>query len=65
LVDDFLIKKKLINRLKSPKDVFRQVTQILNDSEEIRRRQRELARKLLSQMEDPIDVIITEVEHGH
>jgi predicted glycosyltransferase len=65
MVDDYLIKKKLINRLKSPKDVFRKVTQILDDSDEIRRKQRELARKLLSQMEDPIDVIITEVERGH
>jgi len=65
MVDDYLIKKKLINRLKSPKEVFRKVTQILDDSDEIRRKQRELARKLLSQMEDPIDVIITEVERGH
>ncbi len=62
IVDNYLIKKKMINRLKSPKDVVGKVAQILNDSETIRRKQRELARNIISQMEDPIDIIVTEIE---
>jgi predicted glycosyltransferase len=65
MVDNYLIKKKLVYRLKSPKEVVKKVTQILDDSKDIRRKQRELARNLITQMEDPIDIIITEIERDH
>lgn len=65
MVDNYLIKKKLVYRLKSPKEVVKKVAQILNDSEDLRRKQRELAHNLLTQMEDPLDVIIAEIESDH
>lgn len=62
IVEKYLIKKKLVYRENKPKKVVKRITQILGDLENTRKKQREKARTLTSKMEDPIEVIVREIE---
>ena len=62
IVENYLIKEKLVHRITDPDKASRKIIQILDNYETIRRTQREKAQALISKMEDPLDVIINTVE---
>ncbi len=64
LVEKYLVKKKLVYRETKPQNVVKRINQILENLENTRKLQREKARKLTSAMEDPIDVIVREIERN-
>jgi len=61
-VEKFLIKEKLVSRITDPKHVLKKITQILKDPEKVRKSGEHRSKKLISQMEDPIDVIFKHIE---
>ena len=62
IVENYLIKEKLIHRLTDADDASNKIIQILDDYENISKLQKERAKALVSKMEDPLDVIIDFVE---
>ena len=60
IVEKYLVKKKLVHRITDPDKVAERIVKILDD--DFRRAQQEKARALMSAMEDPLEVIINEVE---
>jgi predicted glycosyltransferase len=62
IVEEYLMKKQLVFRENNPKKIVKRIYQILDDLEETRIKQRERAKNLISQMEDPIETIIKEIE---
>ena len=62
IVEKYLIKKKLINRVTDADNASKKIIQILNDYENVRELQREKAKALMTEMEDPLDVIVRMVE---
>jgi predicted glycosyltransferase len=64
IVENYLIRNKLIHRIIDPEKALKRIIQILDDYENVHRVQQEKAKTLTSQMEDPLDVIIREVERN-
>ena len=62
IVEEYLIKEKLVHRITDPEKASRQIIQILENHEEVHRTRQEKAKALTSKMEDPLDVIINVVE---
>lgn len=62
IVENYLMKKKLVQRITDPDKASRRIIQILDDYEDFRRAQQEKAKVLMSAMEDPLEVIIDVVE---
>lgn len=62
LVERYLVKEGLIQRILNPEKASKQIIQILNNYEKTHKIQREKASALKSKMEDPLEVIINTVE---
>lgn len=62
IIENYLIKEKLVRRITDPDKASKEIIQILGDYESIHRIQREKAQLLISKMEDPIDVIVQTIE---
>ncbi|MBS7644166.1 DUF354 domain-containing protein [Candidatus Bathyarchaeota archaeon] len=61
-VDKYLLREGLITHSTDPEKIVRRILQILTDPEAFRRIQKAKAQKLISEMEDPIDVIMRALE---
>ena len=61
-VDQFLLKEKLISRILDPNRAFLKMADMLDNFETYKRASRERANNLLSTMENPVDVIASQVE---
>lgn len=61
-VDRYLLKQGLITHSTVSEKTVKRILQILSDLEAIRRVQKEKAQKLVTEMEDPIDVIMRTLE---
>ncbi len=62
IVENYLMKKKLVQRITDPDKAASRIVEILDDYEDSRRAQQEKARALMSAMDDPLEVIINEIE---
>jgi len=62
IVEKHLIKKDLVYRETKPKKVANKIRQILANVDDVRKTQREKARAFTATMENPIDVIMKEIE---
>lgn len=62
IVEKYLIKKKLVYRENKPEKVAKKIQQILANLDDVRKSQREKARNIKSTMEDPIEVLVKEIE---
>ena len=62
IVEKYLVRERLIQRICEPKHAVKRVRQILGDLSKELTCQRERARLLMNSMEDPVDVIIRQVE---
>jgi predicted glycosyltransferase len=60
-VEKYLIRLGLVKRLTKPKEIAEKTLEILNDKN-YRERQKKKSKLLISKMEDPLEVIIREVE---
>lgn len=56
-VESFLIKKGLVRKISDPAEISREITEILKNLASFRKSQSEKADKILSGMEDPVEVI--------
>ena len=63
MVEQYLIKEKAVCRIIDPDKAFKKITNILDNFESYKRASQEKATNLLSSMENPIDVIINQIEH--
>ncbi len=61
-VEQFLLKEKLINRILDPNKAFLKMADILDNFETYKRASRERSNNLLSTMENPVDVITSQIE---
>ena len=62
LVEKYLINKKLVFRVTDPKKVTKKIIEIIKDFETIHKMQLERAKLFISEMEDPIEVIMNVIE---
>lgn len=62
IIEKYLIKKKLINRVIDADKASKKIVQILKNYESVRKKQAETAQRLMSKMENPLDIIIKTVE---
>ena len=62
IVEKYLIKNKLVYRENKPEKVAKKIQQILANLDDVRKSQREKARNIKSTMEDPIEVLVKEIE---
>jgi predicted glycosyltransferase len=62
IVEKYLMREKLVLRIMNPEKIVKRVIKILNDYECIKKIQMERAKALTSKMEDPLNIIIREIE---
>ena len=62
IIENYLVKKKLVYRTTDAEKAAKRITQILDNYENVRKVQQEKAKALMLKMEDPLDVIIKVVE---
>lgn len=62
IVENYLIKEKLVHRITDADKASKKIIQILDNYESVRRTQRERAEALVSKMEDPLEIIVNAVE---
>ncbi len=65
IVENYLIKEKLVNRITDAGKASKKIIQILDNYESVRRAQRERAKTLVSKMEDPLEIIIKAIERKY
>jgi hypothetical protein len=62
IVEKYLIRERLVERITEPKRAVRRIGRILGDIDAERKRQKEKAKSLMAVMEDPAEVIVNHVE---
>jgi predicted glycosyltransferase len=62
LVEKYLMREKLILRITDPEKAVKKVMRILDNFESVRKTQKERAKALTSQMEDPLEIIMKVIE---
>jgi len=62
LVEKYLVKEKLIFRITNPEKTVKRVIKILRNYESVKETQKEKAKTLTANMEDPLNVIMEEIE---
>jgi predicted glycosyltransferase len=62
IIENYLIREKLVYREREPNKIVKKISQIIDNIADTRKKHREISRRLISKMEDPIEVIINEVE---
>ena len=62
IVEKYLIRRRLVSRVTDPEKAAGKIIQILNNFENVHRIHRERAKQVVSQMEDPLDVILNSIE---
>jgi predicted glycosyltransferase len=62
IVEKYLVRERLIQRICEPKRAAKRVRQILGDLSKELTCQRERARLLMNSMEDPVDIVVRQVE---
>ncbi len=64
LIEKYLMGKKLVDRITDSEAAADRIIEILEDYENSHRLQQEKARIIMSEMEDPLEVIMDEIEKG-
>ena len=62
IVENYLIKEKLVHRIADPEKAVTEITGILDNFDSTHHIQQEKAKNLVSKMEDPLDIIINTIE---
>ncbi len=62
IVEKYLVREKLIDRICKPKLAIRRVRQILKNLDLEREHRRDKAKQLVAVMENPADVIVNHIE---
>jgi predicted glycosyltransferase len=62
IVEKYLIRERLVERITEPKRAVRRIGRILGDIDAERKHQKEKAKSLMAVMEDPAEVIVRHIE---